>query len=131
MKKVRDSAFDQPQSPIFRRLTKGRRHHEDVGRYPPRLCRLECWTVRAEVNGVLVGYAWAYDLDGEGRDAYIDDVAVHAAHQNQRVGTALIGELTSWLRECGFRQITGKPIDDRMAQIFDHYGISAGLSSGE
>ena len=131
MKQVRDSAFDQPPLSIVQRLTSRRRRHDDAGRYSPRLCRLDCWTVRAEVDGILVGYAWPYDVDGDGRLAYIDGVAVRAAHQDRRVGTALIDAMTSWLRECGFRDITGLPTGDRMSQIFWHHGISACPTSDE
>jgi ribosomal protein S18 acetylase RimI-like enzyme len=125
LRRVRDSAFGLPRSSFVRRLTRARRYVDNSSRYPPRLCRLECWTTRVEDYEALVGYAWAYDVDGSGHLAYIDDVAVHADHQGRGVGTALIDEMVVWLRECGFRDITGLPTNETMARIFRRHEIFA------
>ena len=95
MKRVRDSAFDHPPLSILQRLTRRRRYRAEVGRYPHLLTRRECWTVRAEVDGELIGYAWGYVVSEDHRWAYIDDIAVHADWQGRGVGRALIDNMMS------------------------------------
>jgi GNAT superfamily N-acetyltransferase len=122
---MRDSAFDHPPLSILQRLTRRRRDRAEVGRYPHLLTRRECWTVRAEVDGELIGYAWGHVVSDDHRWAYIDDVAVHADRQGRGVGRALIDNMVGWFQESGIIEVTGLPIDGRMAQVFAHHGITA------
>lgn len=125
MRRVRDSAFDLPPKRLGDRLTRRRRYHWEAGRYPHLLTRHECWTARAELDGRLVGYAWAYRIIDDLEWAYIDDVAVHASHQGHGIGGAVIDELVAWLHESGIEHITGLAIDGRMARIFRRHSITA------
>lgn len=100
----------------------------ESGRYSHLLTTLSCWTVKATVGEVLVGgYAWAYLTFVDGDWAYIDDVAVHANHQGQGVGTALIDNIATWLHESGVETITGFAKYGRMARIFAKHQITAGV----
>lgn len=121
MKRVRDSAFRHSPLTFAERLTRRRRYWAESGRYPHLLTTYNCWTVRAEVDGVLVGYVWGYLVSEDDAWAYIDDVGVHAAQQGRGVGRALIDEIVVWLRESGVEEITGLPTDERMARIFRHH----------
>jgi len=125
MRQVHDSAFNLPEIRLRDRLTRRTRHFA-MSRYPHMLTRVECWTVRAEIQGELVGYAWSYDIADEHRSAYIDDVAIFAHHQGRGIGTAIIKEMVAWLHETGIRDITGMPTNDCMARIFSRHAITPG-----
>lgn len=125
MKRVRDSAFGHSPLTIAERFSRRRRRLAEVGRYPHAFTAHRCWTVRAELNGVLVGYAWAYLVSDEDAWAYIDDVGVHANHQGDGVGRANIDEFVVWLCESGVEHVSGLAQDDRMARIFGHHGITS------
>jgi GNAT superfamily N-acetyltransferase len=125
MKRVRDSAFGHSPLTIAERLSRRRRYFAESGRYPQALTKHQCWTVRAELNGVLVGYAWAYLVSDDDAWAYIDDVGVHADQQGSGVGRALIDEIVVWLRRSGVEHVSGLATDERMARIFGHHGIAS------
>jgi GNAT superfamily N-acetyltransferase len=124
MKRVRDSAFGHSRLTIAERLSRRRRHWAESGRYPKALRTHECWCVRAECNGVLVGYAWGYPMSDDNTWAYIDDVGVHVERQGRGVGRAIIDEMVAWLGESGVEHVTGLAIDERMARIFRHHQIT-------
>lgn len=127
MKRVRDSAFAHPPLTFMERLSRRRRYWAESGRYPHLLRTRECWTVRAEGHGVLVGYAWGYLVSDDYSWAYIDDVAVHVDQQARGVGRALIDEMVRWLGESGVEHVTGLATDQRMARIFSHHQITPNL----
>ena len=99
MRRVRKSAFGSFDNP------------------PTSLRRHECWLVRAELDGRLIAYALSYDMGGNASMACLDEVAVHAKHQGNGVGTAVTVEAVRWIREYGIEDISCMAIDDRMAQI--------------
>ena len=123
MKHVRDSGFGHSPLPLRQRLSRRRRFDAESGRYPHMLTRRDCWVVRAEEDGNLVGYAWGYLVSPEDQVMYIDDVAVCVEWQEQGIGRALIDELVKWLAEFGVTNITGFPIDPRMERIFRQHQI--------
>lgn len=127
MKRVRDSAFGHSRLTITQRLSRRRRYFAESGRYPHLLTTLECWSVRAECEGVLVGYAWGYLVSEEDKWAYIDDVAVHEDHQGGGVGRKLIDEMVAWLGESGVEHVKGLATNDRMARIFGHHRITPSI----
>ena len=93
-------------------------------RYPNALRRHKCWTVRAELDGQLIGHAWGYMPDDATPEVYIDDVAVHEAYQSKGVGTSVVAEFVSWLRGEGVDRLTCVPMDPRMAKILTRHGIT-------
>jgi ribosomal protein S18 acetylase RimI-like enzyme len=130
MKRVRDSAFGYPRLTIAERLSRRRRHWAESGRYPRMFKTRECWCVRAERNGVLVGYAWGYLVSDDNTWAYIDDVGVHVDQQGCGVGRRIIDEMVAWLGESGVEHVTGLPTDERMARIFRHHRITEHRPAG-
>lgn len=127
MKRVRDSAFGLPKLSVFERLSARRRFRAESDRYPVALTRHECWIVRAEVDGSLVGYAWGYQMAEPDRSVSIDDVGVHADHQGQGVGAAMIDEMVTWLRTGSVDRITGFATNEFMHRIFQRPAITSGL----
>jgi predicted N-acetyltransferase YhbS len=130
MKRVRDSAFGHSPLTIAQRLSRRDRYSAESGRYPHLLTTRECWSVRAECNGVLVGYAWGYLVSDDYEWACIDDVAVRVDQQGSGVGRALIDEMVAWLGESGVEHVTGLATDERMARIFRHHRITPHVPAG-
>lgn len=124
MRRVYDSAFRQPRIRFRNRLTRGRRYYA-MTRYPNALRRHKCWTVRAELDGQLIGYAWGYMPDEDTPEVYIDDVAVHESYQSCGVGSAVVEEFVAWLRSEGVHRFTCVPMNSRMARILTRHGITS------
>lgn len=84
--------------------------------------------VRAHQGHRLVGYALLRVLFGE--DADFHDLAVHAHHQRQGVGTALCEEAISWMIELECEKISALPTSTESYRVFTHCGFEPGPAPG-
>lgn len=57
----------------------------------------------AEVDGAVVGYAWAIDLDGQ---PHLEQLSVRPEHNGSGLGSALIDAVADWARARGGTSLT-------------------------
>jgi GNAT superfamily N-acetyltransferase len=58
------------------------------------------FVVLAETAGALAGFACAFGADDATWGSLLDNLHVRAEDQGKGVGTALIGEVSAWCRDC-------------------------------
>lgn len=76
----------------------------------------------AEVDGEVVGYAWALDLDGQ---AHLEQVSVVPAHSGTGLGRALVDTVAEWANAIGSPSLTLSTFRDVPwnAPLYAHLGF--------
>ena len=80
------------------------------------------YIVVATWDGRPVGFVMLRKLD---EFVDLNDLAVHADHQQRGIGHAVCAEAVQWMRELGFTNIRGLPVSEGSRRVFAQLGFAS------